>query len=303
MANYISCNCDTNNNSGSNGEINIYKGTVADYNSISTAYPNPQVGWAVQIQNGNGTYADGEVFTYNGTEWVRLPYTVEDMAPIADVTSFQEESPLSYVYVDGALNVEIKAQQYSIFTHDRRYNTVFVLSEPVLIPWSSGKWIGFNLTTNEFITRMTLDELFDIENVYLVGKMDYVQGVENVYIYGYGNAPNRPSTFNTGSGNIIGVPSTFSITWDVTATTFTMTAGRYYILENVTGITRQIILSGDLTIPYDFSSIIYYIPGDDTFSQAATVAVPTGAVVIGSMNNINGIPTVSLNGLNSFTGE
>jgi FtsZ-binding cell division protein ZapB len=46
----------------------VYKPDVSSYSAIATTYPNAEVGWSTQVNNGDGTISR---YRYNGTQWVK----------------------------------------------------------------------------------------------------------------------------------------------------------------------------------------------------------------------------------------
>lgn len=54
------------NSYATNSTIMIYKTPVSTYSDIATTYPNPELGWRVQVLDTN------QIFRYNGTEWEHI---------------------------------------------------------------------------------------------------------------------------------------------------------------------------------------------------------------------------------------
>lgn len=136
------------------------------------------------------------------------------------------------------------------------------------------------------------------ENYYAIGKFGYLKGNRNLYLYGYGNFTDIPATFNRGVGVMLSAPSTFSFVWD-DAENFSVTGGSCQFLESDTAITRNVTFNGEFT--FMFGQVLYY--DDNMVKSADASTLPTACHIIGTMLNINGVPTVSLyNGL-EFTYE
>lgn len=141
--------------------------------------------------------------------------------------------------------------------------------------------------------------------IYAVGRFCYYQGVEAVVFYNNYIFPNFPAALNNRTAQVIAVPSTFTVTWQ-DATHIMLSDGRYIFFENNTG--KRVVLTHENTLnlpyEYEFGSVLFYEAGQTGritgFNQADAAQVPDGAVIFATCNTINGVPTLTINGLDSF---
>lgn len=158
-----------------------------------------------------------------------------------------------------------------------------------------------NMESFDYVLADDLQTALTDDTYYPIARMNYVNGIPNLYIYGFGNYTNTPATVGSTNANVLAVPSTFTATW-TSATQFVMSAGTYYFKESSTGLVTNMTLP-ETTLVFSFASVICYRKGTAELFIASPLALPTDAVIIGNMNNINGQAVIYLNGLQSFPYE
>lgn len=206
---------------------------------------------------------------------------------------------------DGTITIE--EGNYTFWSGDMRFIGEFNVHETVLSFLPGTILVGIVSDSmngnNDTVHVMPLDNWDDLLNndkMFIIARMNKQGQFDNVYVYGYGNYPNTPAaTINSGTANVIGLPSTFDVTFGTNSVT--LPNGRYLFVENATGYRRGITITTPVEFYYEFSTALYYIPGEAQFYSADTAIIPAGAVVFGSMNNIGGKRTVALSGFTSIT--
>lgn len=233
-----------------------------------------------------------------------FPYK-EDVkhSKIAQINDFTSTPPISWQTQLGQRMLYLTAGTYRVATWDGVYAGDYVIQNSGYQEFSAGTYACVNVITKQGIFyESDLDVIANTAGLYVIGYFNYVGGQQNIYLYGFGNYTDIPINAGTGTATVIGVPSTFSVSW-ASATSFTLPAGGYVFIENATGIRRAISLASAASLTYDFSSVLYFTPGTNTINIAPSASIPIGAVLIGSMNNVGGTATVFLNGLGAFPYE
>lgn len=196
----------------------------------------------------------------------------------------------------------ITAGNYKLETYLDSVNTIGLIND-VVIPFADGQYIYVDMSTSSILYTTDVNAIYtDPQNV-IVGYMHWEGPANSLYeavdINGRGTYPNIPATVSTGTAVVRGVPSTFTSDW-VDETHFMFKAGSYIFREQLTGLSRTIRLTADVSLEFDFSSVIYYIPGQNVFSVTSAGAQPVGSISFGSMNYVNGLRTVAIDGLGVF---
>lgn len=252
-------------------------------------------------------YICGRMINVNGKHVVEI-YGIgqveltDDVTQFARMLDFTNTAPVSWQTQSNGRNLFYEAGTYTLISSDGTYAGDYVITANSYLPFVAGQYLYVDITSDSG-TIITTDDFAVIaqsQYYYCIGYFNYVGGINNVYIEGFGNYPDTPASYGTGTANIEGVPSTFNISWS-SNTSFTMPNGRYIVRENGTGISRTITLDAPLTLEWSFSSVLFFLPSvPNTFGVASAVALPSGAVTIGSLNYIGNVPNVFLYGLQAF---
>lgn len=237
-------------------------------------------------------------------------------SPYAEILKYNEDSA---AYWDNSVTppklvIKPSTYYYNSFDGTQVSDTITISGNPT-IEFLENSYICIDKQSEEApATLFPLPTMAAIRNfelqtpgrrIYAVGRFCYYQGVEAVVFYNNYIFPNFPAALNNRTAQVIAVPSTFTVTWQ-DATHIMLSDGRYIFFENNTG--KRVVLTHENTLnlpyEYEFGSVLFYEAGQTGritgFNQADAAQVPDGAVIFATCNTINGVPTLTINGLDSF---
>lgn len=252
--------------------------------------------------NAQGTQIEAELYGYGTADYIINPADGVPDFKWARFISTGIEPPVSWSTPSAdARSIRIVSGTYTLITNDGTYAKNWTLTNFNTLGFIDGAYlcVSTNSISGNIQRIEDLQTIIDTPNLYVIGYFNYVGGRQNVYIEGFGNYPDTPASISAGNSNITGLPSTFSAYWTADYN-FVLPAGSYDVRNLATGLSERISIAEDVSLRYNFSSVIYYPPTKDAFYTITSASVPINATVIGSMNNVGGIPTIFINGLGDF---